>query len=172
MKRKVFLAMLIAAALVLGLTGCPTEDEGKNGKDPDDGKFNYTPWVGTWTVIGTNVSGNYVLLENLPPEAVNQLNTLELKVNADGTFVFKGQLTGIGFITATGELVVDPDEKTSFIITPKQGVLDMGGTDVEVEESMLGSYKGYINRVLESNGNWKTTSEDVKVFDHLWAHKK
>lgn len=166
MKKNVFLLMLLAVVLVLGLAGCPPSDN--PGDNPgDNSAFDYTPWVGTWKVCGLPIGdGNY---QDIPVQ-----DTMALTIYSNGTFQILGQVLGMD-TEAYGRLDIDPDETTSFQIVPTSGVWhnvppeeggDANGNKV-IDPSTLGGFTGYINRVLRSDGKWPMTG--ISYFNYLWG---
>jgi len=68
-----FAVLLLAVALIMGLTGCPTEDDGGKKKDGGDDGINWNDEPnGTLTVIN-NVSKDMVLFQGQTPSASNIL---------------------------------------------------------------------------------------------------
>ena len=164
MKRKVFLALLIAVALVLGLSGCKTEA---------DNSFNYAKWAGTWKVVGTENElepGTYI---DFPAGAVPApLNGWELKVTKKGKFTFSGNLPGIGIVKVNGELTRDPDLPNFFLVMPKDGIFydEAGEVTGPIPEEAFSAFEGaYINRAIV-DGKWTMGGEGTfDVFARKWA---
>ena len=167
MKRNVLFVALLAAALVLGLGGCSTD---VNDDDPD---FDYAPWVGTWVIDGMPgapyTSGIH---DYLPPP----YNGWTVTFTSDGTFCFEGNL--LDFDTeAYGKFNIDPDEPGSFYVVPLYGTwhnrptdedgVDENG-DMPIDEMTLLGFGGYVNRVLEEDGTWIMSGEDLAMFDFRW----
>ena len=171
MKRKMFLALLIAVALVLGLTGCPTEEKSKPVN------FDWTPYVGTWTVYGMPTPYGFMNLPDLGgsfPAGYEFLGTWELTVEAGGNFTFEGDVADRD-TTAYGKLKIDPSEPTVFIISVTSGIWhdgddgEGGVCDEDIPSSVFSTFQGYISREIEAAGTWMMAGEDtLEVFGFRW----
>ena len=190
MQRKVILAMLIAAAMVLGLTGCPDGNDG--GTEGD--KFDFTPYVGPWQVNGMPFSmltqnpsdtgyaytGNAALPD--PPKGWT------LTVTKTGKFDFHGSLLNMD-TTATGQLIYYKDEPDFFTIKPVSGYWNKGLPNEEkIDSATLAAFVGEVNRVFENGtrqnaaaamggpatvpaGTWIMFSDNLSMFDFVWEKK-
>ena len=163
MKKNVFL-VLLAIALIFGLTGCPEEAESE-----------FAEWVGTWIMVGVPNpegtiqagDGNYMVVGNA--NIPNPLRAWRINISEDGVLNFYGNIPGIAEVDANAQLSFPAAFPGFFRVVPIGGIFfDAGVPAGDIEEEALASFSGHINNVKQDDGTWIMFSTDLILFNYVW----